>query len=204
MKLEEIPILYLEDLKDVEWFDDPSRYIYLRQATSSTTLSKKRLKIYLHRNYNRFIGIKYGEENSFGIIDYTFYYLKDYDSPNHPDHLCVNAYCKHGLVPTEAVKILGDYRRFLVDKSNERFSNKIVLVKKSYSFARQRHAVFVRDNYRCVECGATNKDTILHVDHIHPKSKGGSNELSNLQTLCILCNLGKSDTIWEKRNETNN
>lgn len=60
-----------------------------------------------------------------------------------------------------------------------------------------RHEVFKRDNYRCVECGATNKDTVLHVDHIIPFSKGGSDELDNLQTLCESCNISKSDRYWK-------
>jgi len=59
-----------------------------------------------------------------------------------------------------------------------------------------RHEVFKRDNYTCVECGAKKEDgATLHVDHIIPISKGGTDELSNLQTLCSECNLNKSDVI---------
>lgn len=59
-----------------------------------------------------------------------------------------------------------------------------------------RHEVFKRDNYTCVECGATKEDGAkLHIDHIIPVSKGGTDELSNLQTLCDKCNLNKSNLI---------
>ena len=59
-----------------------------------------------------------------------------------------------------------------------------------------RHEVFKRDGYRCVECGASKNDgATLHVDHKIPVSKGGTDELSNLQTLCSECNLNKSDVI---------
>lgn len=59
-----------------------------------------------------------------------------------------------------------------------------------------RHEVFKRDNYTCCECGATKKEgATLHIDHIIPVSKGGTDELSNLQTLCTDCNLNKSDII---------
>lgn len=61
---------------------------------------------------------------------------------------------------------------------------------------RLRHRVFERDGYRCRECGATNKETTLHVDHIIPVAKGGTNKLSNLQTLCEKCNLSKHTDEW--------
>ena len=63
-----------------------------------------------------------------------------------------------------------------------------------------RHEVFKRDGYMCVECGATKQDGRLHVDHIIPVSQGGSNELSNLQTLCEDCNLAKSNRAWKGGN----
>ena len=59
-----------------------------------------------------------------------------------------------------------------------------------------RHEVFKRDNYKCVECGASKEDgATLHIDHKIPVSKGGTDELDNLQTLCSDCNLNKSDVI---------
>lgn len=56
-----------------------------------------------------------------------------------------------------------------------------------------RFAILRRDGFRCVYCGATANDQKLHVDHIHPKSKGGTDDPSNLATSCEACNLGKSN-----------
>lgn len=57
-----------------------------------------------------------------------------------------------------------------------------------------RFDVMRRDGFRCKYCGRTEADGVkLHVDHIKPVSKGGKTEMSNLQTLCDECNLGKSD-----------
>jgi 5-methylcytosine-specific restriction endonuclease McrA len=56
-----------------------------------------------------------------------------------------------------------------------------------------RYRVLMRDKQRCLLCGATAKDTRLYVDHIVPRSKGGSNTLDNLQTLCFECNGGKNN-----------
>ncbi len=61
-----------------------------------------------------------------------------------------------------------------------------------------RYNVLKRDNYTCQICGATSKDGAkLHVDHIIPISKGGKTVMSNLQTLCERCNLGKSNKTDE-------
>jgi HNH endonuclease len=67
----------------------------------------------------------------------------------------------------------------------------------SYSFVRAGKwwAVLARDKWRCLSCGrsAQENGVLLEVDHIIPRSKGGSDDMSNLQTLCKKCNIGKSN-----------
>lgn len=58
-----------------------------------------------------------------------------------------------------------------------------------------RFEVFKRDSFTCQYCGGKAPETILHVDHINPVSKGGDNEIINLVTSCQACNLGKSDRL---------
>lgn len=62
--------------------------------------------------------------------------------------------------------------------------------------SRVRYKVIERDGRKCCICGRspiTDKSVELHVDHKVPVSKGGTNNLKNLQTLCSECNLGKSN-----------
>lgn len=54
-----------------------------------------------------------------------------------------------------------------------------------------RNYVFQRDKYQCQSCGKTNSETELNIDHIIPLASGGSNDISNLQTLCHACNQRK-------------
>ncbi|MFZ4434739.1 MAG: HNH endonuclease, partial [Microthrixaceae bacterium] len=58
-----------------------------------------------------------------------------------------------------------------------------------------RRAVHERDGGRCVRCGDGPPTVELHVDHVYPWSKGGTNELSNLQLLCQRCNLSKGAKV---------
>ena len=58
-----------------------------------------------------------------------------------------------------------------------------------------RFEVFKRDKFTCQYCGKAAPEVVLHVDHIDPVSKGGSNDIMNLITACIDCNLGKSARV---------
>lgn len=45
---------------------------------------------------------------------------------------------------------------------------------------------------KCMNCGSI---TFLNIDHIIPRSLGGTDELNNLQILCWPCNRKKSNTL---------
>jgi 5-methylcytosine-specific restriction endonuclease McrA len=56
-----------------------------------------------------------------------------------------------------------------------------------------RWQVISRARGRCEACGISSELRALEVDHIVPRSQGGSNDPSNLQALCSLCNVQKLD-----------
>lgn len=56
----------------------------------------------------------------------------------------------------------------------------------------ERQAIFKRDGFKCVICGATDD---LTLDHVIPRSKGGTSESGNLQTLCRSCNTSKGNRL---------
>jgi len=58
-----------------------------------------------------------------------------------------------------------------------------------------RHKILKRDRFTCQACGARSPDVELEVDHKLPVSRGGTDEESNLTTLCKDCNRGKRDRV---------
>lgn len=63
----------------------------------------------------------------------------------------------------------------------------------------RRVAIYLRDGFACVYCG-----TYLHgcrpseitLDHLRPRSKGGTNNSRNLVTACRSCNSKRIDKPW--------
>lgn len=71
--------------------------------------------------------------------------------------------------------------------------------KKKYEEDRKQtfFQIFSRDKFCCIYCGKSSivDGVKLHLDHIYPRSKKGTNKLFNLVTSCENCNLSKSKTI---------
>ncbi len=58
-----------------------------------------------------------------------------------------------------------------------------------------RHAVLARDGFRCQYCGGTRH---LTIDHIIPRSRGGTTSWDNVVTSCASCNTRKGASLpWE-------
>jgi len=55
-----------------------------------------------------------------------------------------------------------------------------------------RRAVFARDDWTCQYCGARSN---LTVDHVIPRSKGGSSNWENIVASCAPCNLRKGNAL---------
>jgi ATP adenylyltransferase len=54
-----------------------------------------------------------------------------------------------------------------------------------------RYEILKRAAFRCELCGVSADERALDVDHILPRSAGGTDDPENLQALCCLCNTNK-------------
>ncbi|MBI9051044.1 MAG: HNH endonuclease [Anaerolineaceae bacterium] len=61
-----------------------------------------------------------------------------------------------------------------------------------------RTEIFRRDNFTCQYCG--RKTRRLTIDHIIPRSRGGSNTWENVVTSCPVCNHRKGGKLLEETN----
>ncbi len=57
-----------------------------------------------------------------------------------------------------------------------------------------RRSVFVRDGHRCQYCGAQAEN----IDHIVPRSRGGTHSWENVVACCRRCNARKEDRLLEE------
>jgi hypothetical protein len=57
----------------------------------------------------------------------------------------------------------------------------------------RRLALYARDGFACVYCGAAGDKVLLTLDHWKPQSQGGTHASDNLLTACRACNSGRQD-----------
>lgn len=154
----------------------------------------KRLPMYMTKEESESIGVPYDfckikekelfKDNILKInLKPELIIAKSYISPQGRSN-----YNSHISYTYEEVTVL--YRDVLnLEKKKE-----TVQYQRSLMTPKLRFDVMRRDGFRCKYCGRSEADGVkLHIDHIKPVSKGGKTEMSNLQTLCDECNLGKSD-----------
>ena len=58
-----------------------------------------------------------------------------------------------------------------------------------------REYLLYRHDHRCAYCGDASKDPILEREHVIPKSRGGTNRLSNQVIACHTCNAAKGNLL---------
>jgi diadenosine tetraphosphate (Ap4A) HIT family hydrolase len=119
--------------------------------------------------------------NNHGIVqkDGKIFKLRDYETYNEDQRIELIQICEEKL--NEYVEKRGkrifEHRR----KSAGYISGSI------------RYNVLKDAKFRCELCGVSADTKALEVDHIMPRNKGGSDDISNLQALCYSCNAMKRD-----------
>lgn len=61
-----------------------------------------------------------------------------------------------------------------------------------------RHNIYLRDGNTCQYCGRKLPRTELNLDHVIPRSKGGTTSWGNVVCSCIPCNLAKANRTPEE------
>lgn len=63
----------------------------------------------------------------------------------------------------------------------------------------KRLAIYLRDRFTCAYCGTdlhSAEPGMVSLDHLKPRSQGGSNSERNLVTACSTCNSSRGDKPW--------
>lgn len=115
----------------------------------------------------------------------------------------------------EVFKIIGKENLLRKNETGKRFKENKDLIVDGYKVRpiSLRYMTFYQKGITCVCCGRVGSyfkleagdtdrghfnlysedDILMTKDHIIPKSKGGKNEVSNMQTMCIICNERKAN-----------
>jgi len=83
----------------------------------------------------------------------------------------------------ELILYVTNKKQAKTEKRNERISKK------------DRLFLLDTNENKCSNCKNKFERKYLHIDHIIPLGNGGKNIISNLQILCVECNLAKKDYI---------
>lgn len=132
-------------------------------------------------NYN--YGLVYIYQEDYEILLRCYQCLRDLKIITFDNLITLKSIARHNYMNCFKIREL--------DSMQPRFIAQKYISKKEI-----RKAIIDRDK-KCLKCGSEKR---LSIDHIIPISKGGLNELDNLQCLCVRCNSKKRDKTIDYRN----
>lgn len=112
------------------------------------------------------------------------------------DRRCAGLYRRGRLVNLEGEPrhgsgvALTDDAKYVSWRKNER--NRLKRISPAHHTYEQWVSVLKQHRNRCASCGTSER---LTEDHIMPLSKGGSDDISNIQPLCRACNTRKLNRL---------
>ena len=107
------------------------------------------------------------------------YGLVDFDSLSGPEIDKLTALCKQKL------------SEYVEKRGRAIWTHRIK--SSGYISGTTKYEVLRRAKFHCELCGVSADNRALEVDHIIPRNRGGSDDISNLQALCYRCNAMKRD-----------
>lgn len=93
-----------------------------------------------------------------------------------------------------------EYRKRPVPKQKDRVLNQEYINRKRNNSdgtvtCEAMQEMLEKQNYKCNICSCNLKNIIKHLDHIIPITKNGLHSITNVQWLCYICNIRKSNKI---------
>ena len=141
-------------------------------------------------------GVKYSKQDLFDNIKKVWDFkgsqpfLKDMEVE--PSNICWQTYFNRF---GSWKKALEEFVKYINSTDKIQYEENINIKKSRKTINNSlRYDVMKRDNFKCCYCGrspAIDSNVILEIDHTIPVSKGGTNEIDNLKTICKDCNIGK-------------
>jgi 5-methylcytosine-specific restriction endonuclease McrA len=73
-----------------------------------------------------------------------------------------------------------------------------VRIRRAFALPLSRRTILARDHYTCQYCGAQPGKALLTIDHVVPRSRGGTTCWENVVTACAPCNRRKGGRTPEE------
>ena len=80
--------------------------------------------------------------------------------------------------------------------TSEHYLQNLIVMQSAQAKKLWRQAIKEANNYECIYCGEKHHEHDLTIDHVHPRTMGGTNITSNCVPACRACNQSKGSQDW--------